>query len=68
MSLHDVRADRIICSDGREIADLETGEKCRRVQKMEFVGLDNYERFFAKTPRNIKRLRKEFGKLCRSNT
>ncbi len=63
MSLHDVRADRIICSDGREIADLETGEKCRRVQKMEFVGLDNYERFFAKTPRNIKRLRKEFGKL-----
>ena len=58
MSLHDVRADRIICSDGREIADLETGEKCRRVQKMEFVGLDNYERFFAKTPQNVQFLRK----------
>lgn len=63
MSLHDVRADRIICSDGREIAELDDGERCRRVQKMEFVGLKNYQRFFAKTPRNIKRLRKEFGKL-----
>lgn len=63
MSLHDVRADRMICADGREIVDLPDGEKCRRVQKMEFVGLANYERFFAKTPRNIERLGKEVGKL-----
>ena len=63
MSLHDVRADRMICSDGREIASLDEGEKCRRVQKMEFVGLDNYKRFFAKTPRNIERLQRELGKL-----
>ncbi len=63
MSLHDVRADRLVCSDGREIKELEEGEYCRRVQKMEWVGLDNYRRFFAKTDRNIERAGKELAKL-----
>ena len=63
MSLHDVRADRLVCSDGREIREREEGEYCRRVQKMEWVGLDNYRRFFAKTDRNIERAGKELAKL-----
>ena len=63
MSLHDVRADRLICSDGREIVDLPDGETCRRVQKMEWVGLANYARFFDKTDRNIERATRELGKL-----
>ena len=52
LSLHDVQADRLICSDGRSIKEAQGDSTCRRVPKMEFIGLDNYEKFFKKFPRD----------------
>ena len=59
LSLHDVRADRMICSDGREVSEARGDPTCRRVPKMEWVGLENYEDFFDKFPRDWKRTTKE---------
>ena len=59
MSLHDVKADRLICSDGRAIAEAQGDATCRRVPKMEFVGLKNYQKFFDQFPRDWKRSSRE---------
>ncbi len=63
LSLHDVQADRLICSDGRSIKEAQGDSTCRRVPKMEFIGLDNYEKFFDKFPRDWRRTTKEVREL-----
>ena len=44
------------CSDGRALVELAEDETCRREPLMTWVGWENYERFFAKTPRDISRI------------
>ena len=39
LSLHNVQADRLVCSDGRSIKVAQGDSTCRRVPKMEFIGL-----------------------------
>lgn len=63
LSLHDVKADRLICSDGRSISEAQGDPTCRRVPKMEFVGLKNYKKFFDKFPRDWKRSSREIDEL-----
>lgn len=57
VSFHKWDGTTFQCSDGRQLKDLDSGERCRRVPKMEWVGLANYERFFAKTPKDMAAVR-----------
>ncbi|MEL7116924.1 MAG: sugar ABC transporter permease [Pseudomonadota bacterium] len=57
VSFHDWDGTTFECSDGRSLKELAEGEKCRRVPLMTWVGWENYERFFDKTPRDMGRIR-----------
>ena len=61
VSFHDWNGTTFQCSDGRTLQELEEGEKCRRIPKMEWVGWENYVRFFDKTPRDIGRISEYWG-------
>ena len=56
VSFHDWNGTTFQCSDGRSLQDLADDEHCRRIPKMTWVGLENYERFFDKAPRDIGRI------------
>ena len=57
VSFHDWNGTTFECSDGRSLLELKEDESCRRVPVMTWVGLDNYERFFKKTPRDFERIK-----------
>ncbi|MEM8732125.1 MAG: sugar ABC transporter permease [Pseudomonadota bacterium] len=57
VSFHDWDGTTFECSDGRTLQELADDETCRRVPLMTWVGWENYERFFDKTPRDIGRIR-----------
>lgn len=56
VSFHDWNGTTFECSDGRSLKELAEDETCRRIPLMTWVGLENYERFFDKTPRDIERI------------
>ncbi|WP_082152608.1 carbohydrate ABC transporter permease [Candidatus Rhodobacter oscarellae] len=56
VSFHDWDGTTFQCSDGRTLQELAEDESCRRVPLMTWVGLENYERFFDKTPRDAGRI------------
>jgi len=56
VSFHDWNGTSFQCSDGRSIKVLAENETCRRVPLMTWVGWENYERFFEKTPRDAARV------------
>jgi len=57
ISFHDWNGTTFQCSDGRSLLELEEDESCRRIPVMTWVGLENYERFFDKTPRDLERIK-----------
>ena len=61
VSFHDWDGTTFECSDGRQLLDLAEDETCRRVPLMTWVGLDNYARFFEKTPRDFERITGYWG-------
>ena len=56
ISFHEWNGTQFKCSDGRDLKSLNNNQFCRKVPDMEFVGLKNYERFFQKTPKDIKKI------------
>ena len=56
ISFHDWDGATFQCSDGRPLKELAEDETCRKVPLMTWVGWENYERFFAKTPRDFDRI------------
>lgn len=61
VSFHDWDGTTFQCADGRALTELAEDETCRRVPLMTWVGLENYERFFAKTPRDFERITEYWG-------
>ena len=57
ISFHDWNGTTFQCADGRSLLELEEDESCRRIPVMSWVGLENYERFFDKTPRDLERIK-----------
>ena len=57
VSFHAWNGTTFQCSDGRSLKDLGAEEICRRIPKMTWVGLENYERFFERSPRDFERLK-----------
>ena len=60
ISFHDWNGTQFKCSDGRDIKSLQENEFCRKIPNMKYVGFENYERFFKKTP-------KDFNKIIKDN-
>ena len=63
ISFHHWDGTKFQCSDGRSLKSLDDNEICRRVPKMEFAGLENYKRFFKKSPRDIDKILDYWGKV-----
>ena len=55
VSFHDWNGTQFKCSDGRDIKSLQENEFCRKIPDMKYVGFENYERFFKKTPNTSKK-------------
>ena len=63
ISFHDWNGTQFKCSDGRNFKSLKENETCRKIPDMVYVGFQNYERFFEKTPKDIKKISKYWQKV-----
>ena len=41
----------------KDIKSLQENEFCRKIPDMKYVGLENYERFFDKTPKDFNKIK-----------
>ena len=63
ISFHDWNGTQFKCSDGRDIKSLKENEFCRKIPNMKYVGFENYERFFDKTPKDFNKIKKYWQKV-----
>ena len=63
ISFHDWNGTQFKCSDGRDIKSLQENEFCRKIPDMKYVGLENYQRFFKKTPKDFNKIKKYWQKV-----
>ena len=63
ISFHDWNGTQFKCSDGRDIKSLQENEFCRKIPDMKYIGFENYQRFFKKTPKDFNKIKKYWQKV-----